>query len=262
MMRRIAILALLLAACAGGVPRSPDEPVAQAPLSEQRPVGDARTRAKSHSDLAMLYFGNGQLAVALEEGRLAVAADGSYAGGYNVLGLAHMFLGETSRAAENFSQASRLAPNDPEINNNYGWFLCQLGREQEGFQRLMLAARNPLYRTPTRSYFNAGLCALRQKDDDKAKDYFNRALAADGTNAGAYFQLADMAYRKGGFEEARRYIGEAHRLIEPSAESLWLALRIERKLGDKQAEGSLSLQLRRKFAGSPQHQAMMEGRYE
>ena len=41
-----------------------------------------------------------------------------------------------------------------------------------------------------------------------------------------------------------------------------LALRIERKLGDKTAENSMAVQLRRRFSGSPEYEEMQNGRFE
>jgi hypothetical protein len=54
-------------------------------------------------------------------------------------------------------------------------------------------------------------------------------------------------------------LAELHRQIEPNAESLWLGVRIERKIGDRQAENGHASQLRRKFAGTPEHQALLAG---
>ena len=49
---------------------------------------------------------------------------------------------------------------------------------------------------------------------------------------------------------------------EPSAEVLWLLLRVERQLGDKMAESSLATQLRRKFPDSPEYQKLLKGDFE
>lgn len=260
MRRLLLVLPLVLAACAGA-PVS-NEPAAERPVSEQPAVGDARIRAKAHTDLGMTYFQGRQFGVAIEEGRVALAADPDYAPAYNLLALVHMYLGENALALVNFQKANGLAQNDPEINNNYGMFLCTQGREREGIALLMRAARNALYRTPTRPHYNAGLCALRMQDDKLAEEQFRQALLADGTNAGAYYQLADIAYRRGEHLAARQFLSEVHRLIDPTAESVWLALRVERKLGDRQAEANFTSQLRRKFAGTPQHQALLQGQYE
>jgi len=48
----------------------------------------------------------------------------------------------------------------------------------------------------------------------------------------------------------------------PGAEILWLALRVERGLGDRNAEASLGFQLRRNFPDSREARALMAGQYE
>ncbi len=253
-------LAVVLAGCAGGRPAPQKD--AEVPVSQQASVGNAQGRAKTHTELGTLYYQAGNMQIALQEARIALASDSNYAPAYNLLGLIHMYLGETPQAQENFERASRLAPGDPEIANNYGWFLCQNGREHDALQFFMSAASNPLYKTPTKPYTNAGLCALRLKDEKGAEGYFQRAAQADASNAQAIFNLAEILYRRGDYSTARKYVAEVMRLNQPNAESLWLALRIERKLGDRSAEASYASQLRRGFAGTPQHQALMQGKFE
>ncbi len=259
MIRAILILsAVFIAACAG----NPAQESSAVPVSEQTPTGDAQQRAKVHTDLGMLYTQAGNMGVAIQEARIALEADPNFAPAYNLLGLVHMMLRESSQAQSNFEQALKLAPGDPEIANNYGWFLCQAGRETEAIQQFMLSAKNPHYKTPTKPNTNAGLCALRLKDDKTAEEFFQRALVADPSNAQAIFHLADIAYRRGDYTRARRLVGEVHRINEPNAESLWLALRTERKLGDRQAEAGFSSQLRRKFTDSKEYQALIQGRFD
>jgi type IV pilus assembly protein PilF len=256
-------LIALLAACAGqpGTPSGTTGP-ASIPISEQAPSGMAEKSAKTHTELGTLYLQAGNVAVALEEARIATAFDPNYAPGHNLMGLVQILLNDTAMAKASFERAIQLAPGDPQIANDYGWFLCQSGREQEAMNYFSLAARNPLYKTPTRPYTNAGLCALRMKDDKLAEENFQRALVFDGSNVQAIFHLANLAYKRGDYFTAKRYLGEVQRNTEPNAESLWLGVRIERKLGDRQAEASLASQLRRKFAGSPEYQALMQGKYE
>lgn len=253
------LLAAFVAGCAGNPAQ---QSVSELPVSEQTATGDVQSRAKAHAELGRAYFQAGNMGVALQEARVAVESDPNYAPAYNLMGLIHMFLQENGPARANFEKAASLAPGDPEIANNYGWFLCQNGHEREAIQHFLAAVKNPLYKTPTRPYTNAGLCSLRLKDDKTAEEYFQRAAMADGSNAQAVFHLADIAFRRGDYYNARKHIAEVHRITEPNAESLWLALRVERKLGDRQAEAGFSSQLRRKFAGSPQHQALMQGKYE
>lgn len=259
MKRALLLVPLLLAGCAQ---QAIQQQSAELPVSQQKPATDARARAKVHYELGMLYFQGGQMGIALDEARIATSAEANYAPAYNLFGLVHMFLQENSLAQSNFERAVGLAPNDPEINNNYGSFLCQTGRERQGMERFLAAVKNPLYETPTVPYTNAGRCALLLKDDKLAEENFRRAILVDGRNVLAMFELADIYYRRGDYSEAKRYLGETQKRSEPSAATIWLALRIERKLGNREGEVDLASQLRRKFSGTPEHQAMLQGKYE
>lgn len=225
-------------------------------------VGDPRNRARIHTELASAYFERGNMGVALEELRIALAADPNYAPAYNVLGLVHMDLRENDVAQRHFERALALSPNDPDINNNYGWFLCRSGREEQSIAYFLAALKNPLYNSPARSYVNAGLCSTGKDGGREAIDFFERALRSEPDNLLALLNLASMQYKRGQLEVARGLVGRFNKLVEPTSESLWLALRIERKLGDKGAENALAVQLRRRFAGSPEYQDMLKGKFE
>lgn len=251
-----------LAGCAQVLPTSSTQADTVDTGTRTGEVGDPRNRARIHTELASAYFERGSMGVALEELRIAIAADPNYATAYSVLGLVHMDLRENDVAQRHFERALALSPNDPDINNNYGWFLCRTGREEQSIAYFLAALKNPLYKTPARSYVNAGLCSIEKNDKRDAIEFFERALRSEPDNLLALLNLATLQYKRGQLEAARGLVGRFNKLIEPTAESLWLALRIERKLGDKAAENSLATQLRRRFAGSPEYQNLLRGQFE
>ena len=253
----LAVATVLMAGCAGIAQHEPEEPVLQQPATSE-----ASQRAKVHTELGSLYLMRGNLGVALEEARTAISADANYAPAHNLMGLVHMQLRENQLAERSFERALALAPADPEINNSFGWFLCQTNREQRSLKYFQMAFKNPLYATPTMPYLNAGICSLRLKDDKAAEGYFLNALRADSRNDRALFFLADIAYHHGHFAVARQRLIELHKLVEPTAVTLWLALRVERKLGDREAEARFASQLRRRFPGTSQAQRLMQGQFE
>jgi type IV pilus assembly protein PilF len=253
-------LVFLLAGCTvtgGGSGRG-----AQQAVSAQPATNEAQQRAKVHTELGSLYMLDGRSAIALEEARIALSVDPNYAPAYNLLGLTHMMLNEAKLAEENFERALGLAPGDPEISNNFGWFLCQNGREKDSIAYFMAAAKNPLYTTPTKPYTNAGICSLRLKDDKAAEDYLMTALRLSPTNTQALFWLADIAHRQGRHSEARQWTTDIEKMVEPTAEVIWLVLRIERKLGNRDAEARYASQLRRRFPGTPEQRLLIQGQYE
>jgi type IV pilus assembly protein PilF len=224
--------------------------------------GDERTRARLRTELAGGYFERGNMNVALEEVNLALRADPGYGPAYNVAGLIYMALREDRLAEQNFTQALRINSQDSDANHNYGWFLCQRKREQEGIKYFMAAVRNPLYQTPERSYFNAGVCARSAGDIAAAEDYLLNALRARPGYAPALYPLAEIAYTRGNYPAARNYLGDLTRVMAPSAEVLWLGVRVERKLGDRNSEDSYALQLRNTFPNSNEARALLAGQYE
>ena len=160
-------------------------------------VGDPRNRAKLHTELAALYFSAGNMGVALEELRAATAADSSYAPTHGMFGLVYMELRENERAEASFERALRLSPNDADINHNYGWFLCQTGREPASIKYFLQAIRNPLYPTPWRSYSAAGSCTLRAKQVKEAEVFFERALKLDPDEPASLLHLGQIRYQPG-----------------------------------------------------------------
>jgi type IV pilus assembly protein PilF len=261
-MRTILITSLLVlaAACAG--PKSQEGQNAADSGSIIGEVGEPRNRARNHTELGAAYYQRGNLGVALEELRIATAADPSYAPAHGLLGLVHMELREESLAAQSFERALSLAPTDGDINHNYGLFLCQTKREPDSVKYFMQAIKNPLYATPSRSYAAAGVCTLRTGKPKEAEQYFERALRLQPDEPAALLNLGQIRYKQGKIDEARRLVARYNKLDEPNAESLWLALRIERKSGERVAEQGYANQLRRRFPGSPEYQALQRGNFD
>lgn len=223
---------------------------------------DNRTRAKLHTELASLYFQGGNLIVALEELTIAISIDPDYAPAYSTRGLALYHIREFDSADKDFRRALSLNEKDPEINNNYGWYLCQTGKVRESIPYFEKAIRNPLYATPEIAHLNAGACHAKLGELDLAEAYVRKTLRFSPDNPQALFQLANISYQRGNVDAARAQLMNIVRANEPSAEVLWLLLRVERRLGDATAEASLATQLRRKYPDSPETQMLLKGNFE
>jgi type IV pilus assembly protein PilF len=223
---------------------------------------DARQRAQVHTDLGAAYFSAGQLGVALEELNVAIRADSSFAPAYNMLGLVYMSLRDDDKAEENFRRSLSLSSDDSDANNNYGWFLCQRGKVDDSIRYFMAALKNPLYTTPEKSYLNAGICARKKNDDAEAEEFLLKAIRLQPRQPQALFHLADINFKRGNYGESRKYINQFSQIAAPTPESLWLGIRIERRLGNRSGEASYGLQLRKTFPDSPEAQAFRSGKYE
>lgn len=223
---------------------------------------DLRNRARIRTELAAGYYQQRNYQTALDEVRQAIALDGDYAPAHGVLALIRMDLGESAAADESFKRALKIAPRDAELNNNYGWFLCQNGKEQQAFAYFKTALTDPLYRTPALALANAGLCAMRVQDESSADAYFRRALQSDPNQPLALFHLSRLHLRRGEVDASRALIQRLNRTYEPSAEGLWLELRVARMSADRATESSLAAQLRRRFPNAPETARLNRGQYD
>ena len=103
---------------------------------------------------------------------------------------------------------------------------------------------------------------MRVNNVKDAEEFFQRALKLDPDEPAALLQLGQIRYRQGNIGDARKLVSRYNKLVSPSSESLWLALRIERKLGERVAEQSYANQLRRRFPGSREYQSLQRGEYD
>jgi len=227
------------------------------------PPKDARTRAKAHTDLGSLYFQSGQLIYALEELSLAAAIDPQYATAFSTRGLVLYYVKEFDSAEKDFKRALELEERNPDINNNYGWYLCQTGKPKEAIAYFERAYKNPVYQTPAVAYLNAGSCYIKTNELDLAEDALRKSLRLKpDNNPQALYHLANVSHKRGNPDAAKKHLTEAVRMVDPGPDMLWLMLRVERRLGNEADERSLAAQLRRKFPDSEEYQEFLKGNFE
>jgi type IV pilus assembly protein PilF len=220
----------------------------------------ALASAKVHTELAAAYFERKQYSIALQEVETALKAKSDYAPAFNVRGLIHLTLREDDRAEQDFRLGLKLDESDSITHNNFGWFLCQRGREAEGVQQFLDAIKNPLYASPESAYVNAGVCSKKIGKLKEADEYFQRALIRSPNMPDALFGLADLNFAKHDYISAKSYLLRyAQSVPEMSAEQLWLAVQIQRKAGDRYSEQSYALKLQKRFPDSRETQLLLHG---
>jgi type IV pilus assembly protein PilF len=244
------LLVLLVTGCASGGGRN----------SQQQNNVDADASAKIHTELAAIYYEQKRYGVALDELKIALDMNGKYAPAYGVRGLIYMSLLEDQKAEADFKRSIDLDGRDSGTRNNYGWFLCQRGREKESMEQFMEAVKNPLYATPEKAFLNAGLCARKFGKLDDAEKYLQNALNTHPKMPEALLGMAELSFAKADYAGAKSYFLRLSRIgADLSASDLLLAVRVEHKLGDRNAEASYKLQLRKRFPDSRETQLMLSG---
>lgn len=245
----MAVLALaLLAACAGPGQGGDRRDIATA--SDQT---DADRRANVRLELAAAYFGRGQNTTALDEVKQALQADPNLVDGYNLRGLIYGAMSENALAEESFRRALQLDARNGGALHNYGWFLCQLRRYGESEQQFNQVLSQPGYLDMPRTLLAQGVCQARNNQWTEAERTLSRAYELDPANPATAMNLSELLYRRGEYERARFYVRRVNAVENlMNAQTLWLAARIENKLGQAAQVQALGSQLRDRYPQSPE----------
>jgi type IV pilus assembly protein PilF len=251
----------LLAACAApaGIP-------AGAPGGGPRTASDqtdADRRASVRLELAALHFNQGQYNMALDEIKLALVAKPELGAAFSLRGLVYASMGEEALADESFARALQINPRDADALHNRGWYLCQRNKFAEADHQFEQALAIPQYRDAQRTYMAQGVCHARAGKLEEAERKLSRAYELDPSNPTAALNLSEVLYRRGEYERARFYIGRVNQREDLSnAQTLWLALRVENRLGNKGRVEEFGRQLRNRFPQAPETLAYDRGRLD
>lgn len=223
---------------------------------------DARRRARIRLQLASSYYEEGKVEVALDELKQALAADPTFSDAYNLRGLIYMRLRDNAQAEESFKRALALNPRDADAHHNYGWLQCELGRYPEATRSFEQALASPLYGSRSKTLMAQGICNARAGRLEDAERNLAHSYELDPGNPITGYNLANLLFRKRNYERAQFYIRRLNNSELANAESLWLGIKVERRMNDAQAMGQLAEQLRKRFPNSRERIALDKGAFD
>lgn len=233
-------LLLLLTACGGASKPDPDNLAS----------GNRAKAAEARLQAASGYLDAGQLDRAKFHLEKALAHDPKNANVQSTLGYYYSLVGETEQAEQHFERALRLDGKNTGVLDLYGVYLCRQGKfskAQDLFERAIAIPSNPRMASVLE---NAGLCAQRAKADDKAIEYFRRALQHNPKQPNALLEIANHELQQQRYERAKGYWDRFKEVGRDSSRSLWIGIQLAHALRDKDTVASLGLKLERLFPDS------------
>lgn len=222
------------------------------------PGHDPDKTARLNLELGMAYMEKNDNEKALRKLRKAIQIDPQYADAHSAIAILYSRLGEDGEAGTHYEKAVKLEPHNSGALNNYGQYLCAHDQRQKADTMFKRALANPLYQTPEFAFLNAGICAKGAQDFDQAESYFRAALKQNPYMVPALFHMADLSFSLKRNLPARGYIERYSEAIQHNARSLWLAIQIERALGDFDQEASYALQLKNNFPDSQETRLLLK----
>lgn len=213
-----------------------------------------RVQGREALALAGQRLATGDLDAAEAQARKALRLDPNSVDAMTLLGAIEDRRGRAETAGQHYRRAAELAPDRGDTLNNYGAWLCANGYPAEALVWFDRALAAPDYGSPASALANAGGCALKSGQRERAERDLRRALDLDPTNAYALASMAEYQYGQGSYFEARAFAERRLAAAPASASVLQLAAHIEERLGDRAAASRYQQRLRTEFpqAADPQ----------
>jgi type IV pilus assembly protein PilF len=262
--RLLAALAICAFVSACTLPKAPLEESRDRVTASDESAGSKRARVRM--ELASGYFARGQYTTALDEVKQALLAEPNLGEAYNLRGAIYAALGDSAVAEESYRRALQINPRDGDVMHNLGWFFCSQKRYADASQWFAQALAVPGYVGGVRTLIARGVCEARAGRWADAEASLFRAYEMDSSNAIAAVNLSAVLLHQGGddrVERARFYMKRVNAVAAQStAETLWMAARIEMKLGKRDAANEYGLQLRNRFPQSRESAAFDRGQFD
>jgi len=164
----------------------------------------------SHYLLACYYQERGRHKEAIEEFYKVLLIDPGYVKANNGIGVSYDLLGDFPKAIEHYNQALKLNPNLDYVFNNLGYSYLLQGNFDDAIVALKTAIS--LNDKDTRIHNNLGLAYGEKGEYDLALAEFKLA----GDEAEANFNIAQLYFKKGLFDDAKSHYAIAMKSNPPS----------------------------------------------
>ena len=214
--------------------------------------------AEVNTQLAIGYMREGMYEPAMEKFKKALKQNPNLQIAHTSLAILYERLGENELADKHYRKAYNLNRKDSLTLNNYGQFLCREGRLKEADKMFVEAVKDPLYRYPETVYTNAGICAQMRPDPVLADTYFRKALQANPVYSPALREMVKGSFAQEKYLATRAYLQRLQETTTLTPEYLWIGVRTENALGDKNAVSSYTLILKNQYPESDETQALVE----
>jgi type IV pilus assembly protein PilF len=231
----------------------------EGPVGQTRP--DLEEAARLNTQLGIDYMRKGQFDLALEKLQKALGQDDELGIAHSAIALVYQRKGETQLAGKHFREALDLNADDAGTLNNFGIFLCSQGEAEDAEEIFLRAAKNKDNNNPADAWANAGVC-LRgvPKARDRAEGYLREALKLNPRHPNALAAMAQISYDKKDYLRARAFLQRYEVGSRPTAQTLWLAAKTERALGDAGSARGFEKRLRTEFPESPEAEELDQQR--
>jgi type IV pilus assembly protein PilF len=226
------------------------QPTSNGGSSSHQGVSQNQDAAELNIQLGANYIANGEYQLADDKLKKAFKQDPQSSVARWTYAILQEKLNQPQAADHYYKEALRINPRDSRGQQNYASFLCRNGRYQEANKHFHKALSDPLFAKREATSLSAGVCAMEIPDYASAENYLQETLRLNSRNRVALYQLAKLHFKQDNFAKSQSYMRDFEDVSSHTAESLWLAYRTEKGLGNVRIAQSYAKLLTQQFPSS------------
>ncbi len=196
------------------------------------PERESDAAAGVYLQLGIRYLNLNNLPAAKENLELALKTDSNKLPVHVALAFLYEKLEKLDDARAQYESGLRIEPENLDLQNNFGRFLCDRREFDKGMALLTQSSGNLLNQNPWMAFTNAGRCQMAMGDKAKAETFFGKALQGNPSYPPALLEMQKLNYQNGDSKAAREYQQRFLSVSEPTPESLWIGIQTESALGN------------------------------
>ncbi len=192
-----------------------------------------KAEAKARMEMGVNYLRQNDSPAAMRELTKASKLDPDNPEIDMVFGVAYQTRGDYRNAEKYLRRAIGKKSDYAEAHNNLGFVLSRQGKSKEAIREYEKAAGNVLYQTPEIAYTNMAEEYRRLKDLRKAEEMYRKAISYNARYAVAYRGLSTLEMDTNRWADAAKTLGQCT-TFAPAFWSCWMDLgSVQMRLGRK-----------------------------
>jgi type IV pilus assembly protein PilF len=218
---------------------------------------DKGKAAKTRVSLGLTYLKNGNFSLAKFNLDKALnfaprSADANFAMAYYYQSVSELELAENS-----YQIAMEFEPENANIANSYGAFLCQNGNYDKAQKYFLKAVNISSYASSAATYENLALCSRDQGRPEETIQYLRSAVNHQPRRKSSLYLLVQSLIEIKQWQEAKVIFSRYEKISQISPQSLSMAMKIESGMGNESASKQYLDMLRRLFPNDPVTKTMV-----
>ncbi len=172
---------------------------------------------------------------------------------YNGYALLYQSEHEYELAEQHYHKALKEDKNYTLARYNFAAFLFNRGRMQEAREQMQKVTEDLGYERRAQAFYILGLSCIRLGDTEMALRSFEKATQLASGFAEPYLEAAEIYFQQKNYPLSKMALDRFRQLSQPTAQSLWLSVRVEERFGNRDNAASEGLKLKNLFPYSKEN---------